>query len=165
MSDDGLHVARFNCIHWKGMNGEGVAYSAVRERQDPGRSREGSLKEYCTGEGFVRAHLSRKRETCEIDIAALKGKLADDTSKPALAFATNGIACCIGLGGGVGYFMGQGGRQANIHEGSELVLVFNPGRKILTHLSNDRQQYLTCDLIHYERSKQWSPKASPICGG
>ena len=72
---------------------------------------------------------------------------------------------CIGLGGGVAYFLNQERKQAKIPEGSELVLVFNPDRKILIHLTDDRQQYLSCDLTHCERSKRWSPKASRICGG
>jgi hypothetical protein len=122
------------------------------------------LKEYCRAEGVVLPHLSRKRQTFEIDIATLNGELADDTSKTAVAFVRGGSARRICLGGGVAYFLSLEGRQAKFPEGSELVLISNRDRKIPTHPTEDRQQYLIRRLTHFECSMRWSPKASLVCG-
>jgi hypothetical protein len=63
------------------------------------------------------------------------------------------------------YFLSQEGAQAKIPEGLELVLVFNRDRKILTQLTDDRQQYLIRDQSDCEGSKRWSPKGSLVCRG
>jgi hypothetical protein len=164
-AEAGADIVRFNRILWKGMKGRGVPYPAVRDRREPRRSRERLLTEYCRAESVVLPHLSRERQTFEVHIATLNGELADDTSKTAVAFVTGGSARCICLGGGVAYFLSRGGRQAKIPEGSKLVLVFNRDRKIPTHLTDDRQQYLIRDQTHRERSKRWSPTVSMVCGG
>lgn len=75
-----------------GYEGQWSPHAAVRDRPEPRGSWERLLKECYKGEGVVRAHLSRKRQTFGADVATLKGNLADDTSKRALAFVTYGIA-------------------------------------------------------------------------